>query len=110
MLFDIDWQGMQQLRQRARADLVSVFILPPSAAELERRLNERGLDTADVVASRMAQAANEMSHWPEYDYIVVNDDMAQAQDRVRTILYAERLKRERQTGLVDFVKLLSEQQ
>ncbi len=110
ILFDIDWQGMQQLRQRARADLVSVFILPPSAEELERRLRERGLDAADVVASRMAQAANEMSHWPEYDYIVVNDDMAQAQDRVRTILYAERLKRERQTGLVDFVKLLSEQQ
>ncbi len=110
ILFDIDWQGMQQLRQRARADLVSVFILPPSAEELERRLRERGLDAADVVASRMAQAANEMSHWPEYDYIVVNDDMAQAQDRVRTILYAERLKRERQTGLVDFVKLLREQQ
>ncbi len=110
ILFDIDWQGMQQLRQRARADLVSVFILPPSAGELERRLRERGLDAADVVASRMAQAANEMSHWPEYDYIVVNDDMAQAQDRVRTILYAERLKRERQTGLVDFVKLLSDSQ
>ena len=108
VLFDIDWQGMQQLRQRARADLVSVFILPPSAAELERRLNERGLDTADVVASRMAQAANEMSHWPEYDYIVINDDRAQAQDKVRSILYAERLKRERQTGLVNFVRLLGE--
>jgi guanylate kinase len=96
------------LRQRARADLVSVFILPPSAAELERRLSERGLDTADVVAGRMAQAANEMSHWPEYDYIVINDDRAQAQDKVRSILYAERLKRERQTGLVNFVKLLGE--
>ncbi len=107
VLFDIDWQGMQQLRQRARADMVSVFILPPSAAELERRLRERGLDAADVVAARMAQAANELSHWPEYDYIVLNDDQAQAQDRVRTILYAERLKRERQTGLVDFVKTLS---
>ena len=110
VLFDIDWQGTQQLAsdKNMGADLVSVFILPPSAAELERRLNERGLDTADVVASRMAQAANEMSHWPEYDYIVINDDRAQAQDKVRSILYAERLKRERQTGLVNFVRLLGE--
>jgi len=108
MLFDIDWQGTQQLAQSARDDLVSVFILPPSTAELERRLKRRAQDSDEVVAQRMAQAAEETSHWREYDYIVVNDDIEQALEGVRHVLRAERLRRDRQTGLVDFVKALRE--
>jgi len=104
VLFDIDWQGTQQLRQRAREDLVSIFILPPSYEELERRLRTRGQDSDDVVASRMARAADEMSHWAEYNYIIINDDIAVSVEKVRSILLAERLKRERQVGLTEFVR------
>ena len=106
VLFDIDWQGTQQLAQNARDDLVSVFVLPPSTGELERRLKARALDPIDVVEKRMAKAADEMSHWAEYDYIIVNDDFDRSVASVRAILRAERLKRERCTGLVDFVKRL----
>ena len=104
VLFDIDWQGTQQLRERARDDLVSVFILPPTVRELERRLTRRAQDSKAVIASRMAKAAGEMSHWPEYDYVIVNRDKAEAFAEVRAILAAERLKRERQIGLSAFVR------
>jgi guanylate kinase len=104
ILFDIDWQGTQQLREKARDDLVSVFILPPTVKELERRLKHRAQDTKTVIMSRMAKAAGEMSHWPEYDYVIVNRDKAAAFAEVRAILAAERLKRERQIGLSDFVR------
>ncbi len=110
VLFDIDWQGTQQLAQTARDDLVSVFILPPSTAALERRLESRAQDSPTVVARRMTQAAQEISHWAEYDYIVVNDDVTRATDEVNAILIAERKRRERQTGLLDFVKRLREGQ
>jgi guanylate kinase len=106
ILFDIDWQGTQQLREKARDDLVSVFILPPTVKELERRLEHRAQDTKTVITSRMAKAAGEMSHWPEYDYVIVNRDKAAAFAEVRAILAAERLKRERQIGLSDFVRRL----
>jgi guanylate kinase len=106
MLFDIDWQGTQQLAQRAGSDLVKVFILPPSTAELERRLMGRAQDSTEVVASRMAKAADEMSHWPEYEYIVINVEVEGSVAEVRAILVAERLRRARQVGLVDFVKRL----
>ena len=104
VLFDIDWQGTQQLREKARDDLVSVFILPPSVTELERRLKRRAQDSKDVIKSRMAKAAGEMSHWPEYDYVVVNRDIDEAFSEVRAILGAERRKRERQIGLTEFVR------
>jgi guanylate kinase len=104
VLFDIDWQGTQQLRESARDDLVSIFILPPSLAELENRLRGRGQDSDAVVRKRMARASDEMSHWPEYDYIVINTDIDHSIAQVRTILSAERLKRARQIGLGDFVK------
>ena len=106
VLFDIDWQGTQQLREKARDDLVSVFILPPTAAELARRLRRRAQDSKSVIGSRMDKAAGEMSHWPEYDYVIVNRDKAEAFAEVRAILAAERLKRERQIGLSDFVRSL----
>lgn len=106
VLFDIDWQGTQQLAQKARDDLVSIFILPPSTKELERRLKQRAQDSDEVVAQRMSRASDEISHWPEYDYVIVNEDVEEALSRVRSILIAERLKRERQPGLLDFVKLL----
>ena len=108
VLFDVDWQGTQQLRQNARNDLVSVFVLPPSRAELERRLRTRAQDPEDVVRARMARAADEMSHWAEYDYIVVNRDIETAVAQVRAILGAERRRRERQVGLAEFVKAISE--
>ncbi|WP_096704100.1 guanylate kinase [Magnetospirillum sp. 15-1] len=106
VLFDIDWQGTQQMAQNARADLVSVFVLPPSVAELERRLRGRAQDSDEVVRKRMAKAGDEMSHWPEYDYIVVNVDLDKSIAAVQAILAAERLKRERQVGLPDFVTQL----
>ena len=106
VLFDIDWQGTQQLREKARDDLVSVFILPPNVRELERRLKTRAQDSRDVIGQRMAKAAGEMSHWPEYDYVIVNKDKKHAFAEVRAILAAERLKRERQIGLSDFVRSL----
>lgn len=106
VLFDIDWQGTQQLREKARDDLVSVFILPPTAKELERRLKRRAQDSRDIIGARMAKAAGEMSHWPEYDYVIVNRDIDKAFVEVRAILAAERLKRERQIGLSGFVRAL----
>lgn len=106
VIFDIDWQGTQQLSQLARADLVSVFILPPSTGELERRLRARAQDTDDVIARRMSEAAHEMSHWAEYDYVVINRDLEQSIAYVNSILIAERLRRNRQKGLIDFVNNL----
>ena len=107
VLFDVDWQGTQQLRQNAGADLVSVFILPPSRGELERRLRARAQDPEEVVRRRMAKAADEMSHWAEYDYIVVNRDVERAVAAVVGILDAERLRRERQIGLAEYVDAIS---
>jgi len=104
VLFDIDWQGTQQLREKARDDLVSVFILPPSVTELQRRLERRAQDSRAIIAGRMAKAAGEMSHWPEYDYVIVNRDKKDAFAEVRAILAAERLKRERQIGLSALVR------
>ena len=103
VLFDIDWQGTQQVAEKARDDLVSVFILPPSREELEQRLLKRAQDSAEVVAGRMAKAADEMSHWPEYDYIIVNKDLERSVAEARTILAAERRRRRRLVGLGDFV-------
>ena len=110
VLFDIDWQGTQQLAQNARSDLVSIFILPPSTAELERRLRSRAQDSDEIVAKRMARAADEMSHWAEYDYVLVNRDVDDSVDAVCAILAAERLRRERQVELPEFVKALREGQ
>ena len=109
VLFDIDWQGTQQLRKKEGADLVSVFILPPSARQLERRLKRRARDSKDVIRSRMAKAAGEMSHWDEYDYIIINHNIDCALAELRAILAAERLKRKRQIGLSDFVRRLQTQ-
>lgn len=106
VLFDIDWQGTQQLREKARDDLVSVFVLPPTVNELERRLKRRAQDSNSIIRSRMAKAAGEMSHWPEYDYVIVNRNKGEAFAEVRAILAAERLKRERQIGLSAFVRAL----
>jgi len=108
VLFDIDWQGTQQLVEKARDDLVSVFILPPDANELERRLVSRAQDDAEEIKRRMEKAADEMSHWAEYDYVVINHDLAESVSKVRAILESERLKRRRQEGLADFVKYLKE--
>src|SRR5262249_21909098 len=107
VLFDIDWQGTQQLRQQARDDVVSVFVLPPSHDELERRLRARAQDEEEVVQRRMAQAADEISHWAEYDYIIINDDVLRAEGQLETILAAERLKRARQIGIPAFVGSLA---
>ncbi|MGB5093780.1 MAG: guanylate kinase [Parvibaculum sp.] len=106
VLFDIDWQGTQQLDEHAKEDLVKVFILPPSAQDLERRLKTRAQDSAAIVAERMAKASEEISHYQEYDYIIINENVDQALSELRSILIAERLKRKRQTGLSDFVKRL----
>jgi guanylate kinase len=106
VLFDIDWQGTQQLRQRAGDDLVSIFVLPPSHEELERRLRARAQDAEDVVQTRMAKANNEISHWAEYDYVVINDDLESTLQKIRTILDAERMKRGRQTGIAEFARKL----
>jgi len=109
VLFDIDWQGTQQLREKARADVVSVFILPPSAADLEKRLHTRAQDSDEVIRGRMDRASHELSHWAEYDYVVTNSQLDDAYAQVVTILKAERLKRERQTGLSAFVRELQKQ-
>ncbi|CAN5532304.1 guanylate kinase [soil metagenome] len=106
MLFDIDWQGTQQLAQALEDDLVRIFILPPTAEELRDRLIRRAQDSATVVAKRMAEASREISHWPEYDYVIVNDDIASAQAQLAAILTAERLRRKRRTGLTEFVRTL----
>ena len=108
VLFDIDWQGTQQLREKARSDLVSVFVLPPSTAELERRLRSRAADSEEEVKRRMSKAADEMSHWAEYQYVIVNRDLENSVAKVQAILTAERLKRDRQSGLSQFVRDLRE--
>ncbi len=108
VLFDIDWQGTQQLQESAADDLVKVFILPPTAAELEKRLNTRAQDSPEVVAARMSKASDEISHYPEYDYVIINHDEATSRAQLQGILSAERLKRARQTNLTDFVKTLRE--
>jgi guanylate kinase len=106
VIFDIDWQGTQQLHQRVRDDLVGVFVLPPTVDDLEKRLRVRAQDSDAVIASRMAKASEEMSHWPEYDYAIVNDDLATSIAQIQAILTAERLRRSRQTGLPAFVRAL----
>jgi len=103
---DVDWQGTQQLARSAAQDLVSVFVLPPSLAALGGRLRARAQDSAAVVASRMAKSAEELSHWSEYDYVIVNDTIESAVAKVRAIVIAERLRRVRQTGLTEFVNRL----
>jgi guanylate kinase len=109
VLFDIDWQGAQQLTAKAKGDLVLVFILPPSRDELARRLKERAADPPEVMARRMAEANNEISRWSEYDYVIVNEDIEKAQRQLEAIVAAERLDRQRQIGLVDFVRRLTEE-
>jgi guanylate kinase len=108
VLFDIDWQGTQQLKDKVREDVVTVFILPPTMVRLEERLRVRGLDSPEVIAKRMAKAGGEISHWAEYDYVLVNDDFDACLSQLKTILAAERLKRRRQPPLSDFVKNLLE--
>ncbi len=108
ILFDIDWQGTQQLAQKAGDDLVSIFILPPSTQALEQRLKSRAQDSDEVVARRMSKASEEISHWAEYDYVVVNDDIKRCQEEVKAILQAERVRRIRRTGLLPFVNGLRE--
>jgi guanylate kinase len=106
-LFDIDWQGTQQLYQRAQGDVVRVFLLPPSIEALEQRLRARGTDSEEVIRSRMERARAEISHWDAYDYVVINDDVEACFAKVRMILEAERMRRLRQTGLIDFVRELT---
>jgi len=109
VLFDIDWQGTQQLREKAHDDVVSVFILPPSAPDLEKRLHSRAQDSHEVIRGRMSRASHEMSHWAEYEYIVINHEVDAAFAEVQSILKAERLKRERRIGLTGFVRELQRQ-
>ena len=106
VLFDVDWQGTQQIRGNALEDLVSIFILPPSIEELERRLRTRAQDTEEVVQSRMAKATSEMSHWAEYDYVIINEDIQRSVREANAIFSAERQKRQRQVGLINFVREL----
>ena len=105
-LFDIDWQGTQQLKQKDDQDVVTVFVLPPSLKELRRRLEGRATDTAEVINARMERAKEEISHWAEYKYVVTNDDVEECFGKVREILHAERMLRKRQTGLIPFVREL----
>ena len=107
LIFDIDWQGAQQLREKMREDIVSIFILPPNKKELERRLKSRGQDSAEVVKKRMDGASAEITHWAEYDYVVINEDLNQSVKAVLVILKAERMKRTRQEGLVEFVRSIT---
>ena len=110
-LFDVDWQGGQQIRASALGGhVVSIFVLPPSLPELERRLRTRGQDSDEVIAGRMQKSRNEISHWAEYDYVLVNDDLDETEARLRSILTAERLRRDRQAGLGTFVKRLMEEE
>tara|TARA_R100000005_G_scaffold96433_1_gene83293 strand:+ start:1223 stop:1873 length:651 start_codon:yes stop_codon:yes gene_type:complete len=106
VLFDIDWQGTQQLAQKAASDLVSIFILPPSTEALEQRLKTRAQDSAEVIAGRMSKASEEISHWREYDYVVVNENVDQCLNEVKAILAAERQRTYRRVGLIDFVSRL----
>ncbi len=104
VLFDVDWQGAQQISEKMGEDVVKVFILPPGADVLHERLKRRAQDPEEVIARRMSEAASEISHWPEYDYVIINDDLERAAEEIRAILRAERLKRHRRTGLHDFVR------
>jgi len=106
VVFDIDWQGAQQLTQAAADDLVKIFILPPNMRELEKRLRTRAQDSDEVISKRMAKSENEISHWPEYDYVIVNENVETAMDELRTIVEAERMRRRRQPWLSGFVKSL----
>lgn len=107
-VFDIDWQGGQQIRNSALGrDVVSIFVLPPSIAELDRRLNDRAQDSAEVIAGRMAKSRDEISHWAEYDYVLINDDLDTTFAQLQTILQTERMRRDRQPGLADFVRQLN---
>lgn len=106
VLFDIDWQGTQQLSEKARGDIASIFVLPPSIPELERRLHTRALDDEAVIRRRMAKAASELSHWAEYDYVIINDTLDHAFAEVQTILAAERMKRDRQVWISAYVRRL----
>ena len=106
ILFDVDWQGADSLREKAAEDVVTVFILPPTAADLEQRLNIRAQDPPETVRRRMLGASNEIQHWKDYDYVVINYDIAQSAAAVRAILAAERLRRKRLTGLKDLVQSL----
>ena len=107
-VFDIDWQGGQQIRNSALGrDVVSIFVLPPSIAELDRRLRTRGQDSDDVIAGRMAKSRDEISHWAEYDYVLINEDLSATFEQLKTILTAERLRRDRQPRLSDFVRTLN---
>jgi len=108
-LFDIDWQGGQQIKPAMSGNVVSIFILPPSIAELERRLRSRGQDSDEVIASRMAKSEAEISHWAEYDYVLINNDLDQAEADLITILKAERMRRDRQPDLSDFVRGLNKE-
>ena len=107
ILFDIDWQGTQALKEKESKKIVSVFILPPSKKDLEKRLISRGQDSDKEVKKRMAEANSEITHWPEYDYVIVNDDIKETLKKLKSILNAERLKRNRQTGLTDFVRKIT---
>ncbi|KAA2317130.1 guanylate kinase [Pseudooceanicola sediminis] len=108
LLFDIDWQGGQQIRNSALGKhVLSIFILPPSMAELERRLITRAQDEPDVIAQRMQKSRDEISHWPEYDYVLINDDLEESEDRLRTIISAERMRLSQQPGVVDLVRRLN---
>jgi guanylate kinase len=104
VVFDIDWQGVQQLRANVPQDLVSIFIMPPDARELRRRLESRATDAPEIVEKRLAKAASEISHWGEYDYVLINDNPEKCSDNIRAILTAERLRRRRQTGITDFIR------
>tara|TARA_B100000029_G_C17591466_1_gene962640 strand:+ start:365 stop:973 length:609 start_codon:yes stop_codon:yes gene_type:complete len=107
ILFDIDWQGAQQITEHARSDVVKIFVLPPSTGELARRLRTRAQDPERVLSERMAKATDEITHWPEYDYVIVNEDLDIATDQISNILSAERLRRHRRTGLSKFVEKLT---
>ena len=109
VLFDIDWQGGQQIKQAMRDDVVSIFILPPSIADLEKRLRGRGQDSTAIIADRMEKSRSEISHWPEYDYVLVNQNLAAAFEELKSIVVAERLKRERQPDLTGFVRALNQE-
>ena len=109
MLFDIDWQGALQLQEKMRADVVAIFILPPSMTELQSRLHRRAEDTAEVIATRLANSRSEIEHWREYDYIIVNDDLQHAYESMRAIVCSERPRRDRRPGLFDFVRELLEE-
>ncbi|WP_337266498.1 guanylate kinase [Oryzifoliimicrobium ureilyticus] len=110
MLFDIDWQGAQQLQEKMKADVVSIFILPPSMTELQSRLHRRAEDTEEVIRTRLANSRAEIEHWREYDYVIVNDDLQAAFDSIQSIVKAERLRRDRRHGMFDFVTKLVEEE